>query len=166
MKRIAIQDANIIIDLIHIDLFSLSLDLEFRFFTTDIIHFELNDHQSSIIQDYVHLGKFGIISISKSELEEIKSLSTVHKKLSEQDCSALYFAEKHKAVLLSGDKHLRKAAEFFKIEVRGILWIFDQLIEKKIIEKTTALVFLEKLLLINKRLPMDQCKKRMEAWGE
>lgn len=52
MKRIAIQDANIIIDLIHIDLFFLSLDLEFRFFTTDIIHFELNDHQSSIIQNY------------------------------------------------------------------------------------------------------------------
>ena len=91
MKRIAIQDANILIDLINCDLLGHVLVLDFKFFTTSIIKAELIAHQDSVLNSYVEKGKIEVISISSEDFTLILELTSKFSKLSAQDCSALYY---------------------------------------------------------------------------
>ena len=164
VKKIAIQDANILIDLVNVGLFSHCLALQFHFCTTELIFAELNERQRFMIQPQIDSGKFEVISISVVQLFEIQLLSSRNRKLSEQDWSAVYFAEKLSALLLSGDKMLRKAADGMSIEVRGIIWLLDQLLQLNIITEKEACTFLNQLLKQNQRLPPEECRKRIELW--
>jgi hypothetical protein len=94
LKRIAIQDANILIDLINCGLLEHVLSLDFTFFTTSIIRAELATHQDSVLEFYVEKGLFEVISISSEEFTMILEITSKYSKLSSQDCSALFYSEK------------------------------------------------------------------------
>lgn len=164
MKKIAIQDANILIDLIKTGLFDHCLALNYQFTTTDMILAELHDEQVAVIQTHINSGKFELIEISMEELIEITLLSGEDKRLSEQDWSAVYFAEKKEAMLLSGDKRLRTVADAKKIQVCGIFWILNKLIAENILTETEACFALKELMSKNKRLPLDECNKKIKLW--
>lgn len=165
MRIIAIHDANILIDLVNIGLFSHCLSLNYHFCTPQLIfNVELNDQQVASIQVHIDSGKFEVISISENELLEIQEVSMQDTRLSEQDWSAIYYAEKLSALLLSGDKVLKQVAQAKTIEVHGILWIFDELVRLKIISETEACGFMKTLVGQNRRLPLDECQKRMDRW--
>lgn len=164
MKQIAIQDANILIDLVNTGLFGHCLALNYRFSTTDIILAELYDEQVELIQPHINSGKFEIITVSVEELLTIQQLTAEETKLSEQDWSAVYFAQQKKAILLSGDKRLRILAEQKSITVCGILWILDELESNGLISHQQACAFLTALINRNKRLPLTECEKRKKKW--
>jgi hypothetical protein len=50
------------------------------------------------------------------------------------------------------------------IEYYGIFWIIDLLVEGAILNKKEALAFLEKLQLVNRRLPAEEFEKRRNSW--
>lgn len=164
MKQIAIQDANILIDLVNTGLFGHCLALNYRFSTTDIILAELYDEQVELIQPHINSGKFEIITVSVEELLIIQQLTAEETKLSEQDWSAVYFAQQKKAILLSGDKRLRTLAEQKSMTVCGILWVLDELVNTGLINHEQACAFLTALLNRNKRLPLNECEKRKKKW--
>lgn len=85
MNQIAIQDANILIDLLAIGMFDHCLAAACQFITTDIILAELYEHQVDLIQPYIHSGRFSVIAITAEELLEIQSLSLEDERLSIQD---------------------------------------------------------------------------------
>ena len=87
-----------------------------------------------------------------------------NKRLSDSDKSVFYLALKLDAFILTGDGVVRKISGFQKIEVHGILWLFDQFIENKLITKKIARVQLKHLMEYNKRLPVEDCEKRFLAW--
>jgi len=107
MKTIAIQDANIMIDLVRTDLFGHCMALNYNFITTDIILAELYEEQIAALQPHIDSGKFVVVSLSEEMLLEIQLAALEDARLSEQDWSALYFAQKEDSFLLSGDKYLR-----------------------------------------------------------
>ncbi len=164
MRRIAIQDANILIDLLKTGLFDHCMSLEYRFITTDIVFFELYEEQQERIQPHITTGCFTIISITDPALQEITTLNSEESRLSLQDCSALYFALENNYILLTGDKKMRTVANKKMIECYGIFWLFDQLVEGAIINKKEALHFLDLLKQVNRRLPADEIEKRINSW--
>ncbi|HET9056852.1 MAG TPA: hypothetical protein VFN30_08400 [Chitinophagaceae bacterium] len=165
MRKIAIHDANILIDLVNIGLFSHCLTLKFQFCTTQLIFdTELNDRQTAAIQIHIDSGKFEVIKISEQGLLEIQTANLEDKRLSEQDWSVICYAQKLDALLLSGDKILRKVAESKALEVRGILWVLDQLVDLDIISKAEGCNFLKELIRQNRRLPPDECQTRIDIW--
>lgn len=164
MKLIAIQDANILIDLVNTGLFAHCLSLQYRFTTTDIILDELHEEQAALIQPHINSGKFTIIEIDADSLMAILEASKEEPRLSEQDWSALYYAQKLGALLLTGDKRLRNLAKQKGISVCGVLWILDQLVETSNLTKQEACEFMQQLLLKNKRLPADECEQRLKLW--
>ena len=93
MKTIAVQDANILIDLIKTGLFDHCLALPFSFTTTNVIMDELIEEQAAVIEPHINSGKFSVIKITAEELGEIMLLSKEKTSLSEQDWSAYYYAE-------------------------------------------------------------------------
>jgi len=86
------------------------------------------------------------------------------KNLSFEDCSIWYCTKQIGGVLLTGDRKLRKTVEKDHIEVRGILFIFDLLIESNILSISIAIEKLITLAKINTRLPMSEIERRLEKW--
>lgn len=164
MKLIAIQDANILIDLVNIGLFDHCLSLQYQFTSTNIILDELHEEQAALIQPHISSGKFTIIEIDADSLMAIVDASREEPSLSEQDWSALYYAQQLDALLLTGDKRLRNLAKQKGITVCGALWILDQLVDTSNITKQDACAFLRQLILKNKRLPADECEQRFKLW--
>jgi rRNA-processing protein FCF1 len=164
MRRIAIQDANILIDLVKTGLFDYCMKLEYRFITTDFVFDELYEEQQKQVAPYITEGRFVIISISDLALQEITRLNQEDNRLSPQDCSALHFAIENNYILLTGDKRMRTMANKKTIEYYGIFWIIDLLVEGAILNKNEALAFLEKLQLVNRRLPAEEFEKRRNSW--
>lgn len=162
--RIAINDANILIDLVKTGLFEASLRLPIVYHTTNIIFAELHPHQQVFFDSPIRSGKYQIISISLEEMAEIYELLPLDTALSEQDWSAYYYAKKWDCLLLTGDNRLRNRAASNSIRVHGILWILDELLAQNHINNTDAFHLLQQLMSVNRRLPQHECLKRLQLW--
>ena len=165
MKTIALQDANILIDLVKTGLLDHCLALPYRFTTTDIILDELHAEQFAIVQQHISSGKFDLILISAKEMTAIQEMIKQDTRLSEQDWSAYYYAKEKQALLLTGDKRLRSIATANGLTVCGIFWVIDQLVDSRVVSTADAYVFLQALKTINKRLPQEEYDKRIVLWG-
>lgn len=163
--KIVVNDANILIDLADLDLLHYFSKLNFELHTNDFVLSEIKiPSQLSKINQLVRGGKMIVATTKSEEYLEITNLQT--KNLSFQDCSILYYTKKVSGMLLSGDGNLRKAAKSAGTEVRGIIYIFDQLIEKELISKNLAVTKITQLQANNNRLPKAEIKKRIELWSE
>ena len=87
------------------------------------------------------------------------------KGLSFTDCTVLYQGITLSATVLTGDKKMMRSAKEMDIDVRGILYIFDQLVEQGILSHSTACQKLQQLFSRNTRLPKDEIDKRLTLWS-
>lgn len=162
---IVFKDASIIIDLLKLKLFPKMLQLPFKFYTTDFIVNEIVDKEQKILLDvFIEMNTITIIESDSEDLDEISDIFNAVRKLSFADSSIIYFSQKMKAVIFTSDGLLRKIALDKKIEVHGILWIFEKLIEYHIITKNIARKKLTELLQINSYLPKEECEKYLKKW--
>ena len=154
-----ISDANIFIDLERVGLLVEFSKLDIEISTSDFVFNELNQRQQKVVKNL----NITIYTLDSNELmiffSEYKSLGKV--KISSQDYSIYYFAKKYKAYLLSNDKALRNFSHKNNINVKGIFYILDLIIEqsqlnKKYLSKSIS------LLLNNNWLPKDEINKRLE----
>ena len=67
-------------------------------------------------------------------------------------------------MILTSDRRLRNEAQSKGFEVHGILWLFEQLMDEKLVKPKRAIDKLTELMQINTWLPKDECKKRIEQW--
>jgi|SRR5690625_1897174 len=163
--RVVLTDANILIDLINLNL-SVSLfesDI-FEFKTTDFVFEELYDEQKEKLQPLIEAQQLEVFESDETDLQEIFQLKQQTNTLSIQDCSVLHYASKLDGILLTGDGQLRNHSSRSGIEVRGILFLFDQMLSNKRITYTLAIEKLSHLYKINKRLPKNEIEKRLSAW--
>jgi len=81
-----------------------------------------------------------------------------------EDAGACLLAIALDALLLTGDMELRLLAGARKVEVHGTLWIFDRLVEKRLIKPKDAADKLEFLLTQDRYLPRKVCEERIQKW--
>jgi predicted nucleic acid-binding protein len=163
--RIAINDANLFIDLFEIDLIDSFFLLNLEFHTTSLILSELDPNQQSYIQKFLEIRKLKIREISIAEIETFKDLPVQTKKLSINDLSLYFYAfELRECMVLTGDNRLRKEAEKIGFEVHGVLWVFEEMVSYNILEKQIAVQKLEELMKVNLWLPVRECEKLIGVW--
>ena len=163
--RIAINDANLFIDLFEIDLIDSFFLLNLEFHTTSLIISELDPDQQRYIQKFVEIGKLKIREISITDIETFKDLPVQTRKLSINDLSIYFYAlELKECIILTGDNRLRKEAEKIGFEVHGVLWVFEEIVNRNILEKQIAVQKLEELMKVNLWLPVKECEKLIEGW--
>lgn len=163
--KIIINDANILIDLVKLDLMNEFILLKFDLKTTDVVYDELNDNQKVIIESYINSGYIELITIEK--VEDFQSIATIlenNSGLSFEDCSLWHFADKLNGTLLTGDGKLRKQVKAKGITVKGILFVFDQLLLGNLISFEYAIAKINALYEINPRLPISSKNERIENW--
>jgi len=165
--KIIVNDANILIDLVKLELLPNFFSLNLTFHTSDLILDELHDWQAKRLQPFINNGILKIYSFTADELIEIALLQAERTQLSEQDCSAIVCAKKIGGDLLTSDNNLRKFATHKNLKVYGHLWVFDQMIEAQTISGATAIEKLQELReVINPRLglPKHECENRISRW--
>jgi len=162
--KIVVNDTNILNDLVDLDLLEGFTKLNYELHTNDFIISEIEKPEQLVkIQQIEKTGKLIIATTEAKEYIEISKLQT--KNLTFEDCSVWYYAKKVNGTLLTGDNNLRNSALKSGIDVKGIFFIFDKLVENQIINKKTALEKLVKLEQKNSRLPKNEIEKRKTEWS-
>lgn len=77
-----------------------------------------------------------------------------------------YYAKQNNYTLLTGDRKLRNSAVNEGVEVRGIIYVFDELVANGIMTPSSAAEKLALLKSINPRLPESEIEKRLKQWED
>ena len=165
-ERLVISDTNILLDLISVDMLEDFFSLPCDFSTTDFVISEIiQPAQIKAIEKYTKSKKLDIVSFSFEEIIEITDIhSNNTNNASITDCSVWYYAKTNNYILLTGDGKLRKSSLLEGVEVHGIIYVFDELVESGILQKTTAVERLKELWKSNPRLPKEEIEKRINVW--
>lgn len=165
-ERIVISDANVIFDLLSVQLLEAFFALPCEICTTDLVISEIErPEQQQIIQKFIKLKKLGVATFEFDEFSEILLLqSTSKNNTSIEDCSVWYYAKKVDGRLLTGDGKLRSAAEKDNVKVSGILYLFDNFVEYGLLSASEDAENLKALMTINMRLPKAECETRIAKW--
>lgn len=153
------------IDLIHLSLIDQFVLLPFDLKITDFVHEELHENQRDIIQKYINEEKIElIITESEDDYNNISIILENTSGLSFEDCSVWHYANKLNGIILTGDGRLRKQATKEGISVKGILFVFDNLLIYEFITFADALERLNQLCQVNSRLPTDAINEHIVSW--
>jgi predicted nucleic acid-binding protein len=165
--KIVIQDASVLIDMADCDLLDVWFGLGFDLRTTSLVWREVSRKNQKIkLKRYVDNGRFSVESVGAQALTEIVQLQAVlSSRVTLEDVSALFFADKLESILLTGDKRLRQHAEERGIETHGLLWVFDILVARGALLPGVASDRMEKLIERGtSRLPLNECELRIKKW--
>lgn len=163
--NVAIHDANILIDIVKLDLAEALFSLDLNMRTTDAVLAELSGDQKSLLQPFVDGNLLAIDSFAAEEVGQIVSYAQKHRALSFEDCSLIVAGRRHNALVITGDRKLRTVIESEQLEVHGILWLFDRMVDDSAITTHLAAVKLQELRAMNHRLPVDEIEARIERWS-
>ena len=153
-------DANILIDLHVGGLLRLLFRLPYRFVTPDMVAAELEEPDGEMV---VGLG-LGQETLSGEQVLENVGLRGIYRGVSAKDVAALLLARDRGITLLTGDRHLRRAAEQEGVPIHGTLWVMDEMLRLGVIKESAAAASLEKMLRRGSRLPIEECRRRLKRW--
>ena len=164
---LVVNDANILIDMIKLNLLPQFFGLKLKFHTTSFVLYELHEQQQQTIQEFIDKGILMVEELNQEEMESLFNLQKERPQLSEQDCSALFCAQKLKGTLLTADKNLRQFATVKKVPVHGHLWVLEALVHEKQLTGQDAIIALQRLREdINPKLGLTDhlCQPFIEKW--
>ena len=167
IEDIVVSDTNIFIDLLTVELLDVFFQLPYRVWTTVFVLEELTDAaQKTIIQAFVETGKLAVKEYNAEELSVLVAFSSARtNNVSLTDCSVWRFSCDNGYLLLTGDGTLRTSSELTGTRVSGVLFVFDQLVTRRIIPPKDAADRLRHLFSVNKRLPKGEIDRRLQEWG-
>lgn len=168
-SRIVVSDANIFIDLLQVELLEAFFALTFsnyEIWTTDLVYREVKRiGKVHVLEKFKTNGKLKIASFNSVEMSEIIGLrDNSANNTSLADASVWYYAKKIGAILLTGDKKLRKETIKDGIRVSGIIYVWEQMLANGIFSAKEAADNLEALMSENSRLPKQICEQKINAW--
>lgn len=160
MQRVYISDTNIWIDFGHAGLLDALFALPFTFVSTDFVVGELNHPPPAGL-----LARGLVVErLDEAAVAQLFGLMDQHNNSSLADVSCYLVAKTQGKPLLTGDGRLRKQAIKDGLEVRGALWLLDQLVKHEIIATAHAAAALQAMLDAGARLPPADCAHRLETW--
>jgi hypothetical protein len=166
--KIIVNDANILIDLVELQLLPHFFELTFDFYTTSLVFEELEEDQQEALEPFIGSGSLLVHEMSNEQLSEINDIQKTKPSLSPQDCSAFYQAQIEEGILITSDNTLRKFAQANEQEVHGHLWVFDRMFEAETITGELATEKLNELCTqVNQKLglPENECQNRYNQWS-
>jgi predicted nucleic acid-binding protein len=126
----------------------------------DVLIAELQGPDGDLLLDY------GLtrIELSGSDVQEVYRLASLYRSPSVNDLFALVAAKAMGALLMTGDRNLREAAEQEDVPMHGTLWLLDEMVRLAVIPPLVAAQALERMLEKGSRLPWDECQTRFRQW--
>jgi rRNA-processing protein FCF1 len=160
--KLLINDANILIDIVKLDIIEAFLSLDFDLHTTDFVFEELEKYQ----QESLKSQRLGIIKTeNQTDFMDIINLLNSNKGLSFEDCSVWHYTKKMNGTLITGDGILRKKVTNAGLEVKGIIYILEEIKNQNKLPVNVCIVKFHDLKIINNRLPMHEIDKIILEWS-
>ena len=158
--RAVITDANIWIDLHRGGVTAEAFKLNLVFKTPDLVAHEILSPSAASLK---RLG-LHVVELPGIRVLEIIQLARKYPRPSRPDLSALVLAASEGAILLTGDKALRAAGEVEGVEVRGVLWLLDEMVNCQVLTGAKAIAALQQMLESGSRLPQSDCERYIRVW--
>jgi len=158
--KILVSDTNIWIDLHRCNLLETVFELPHQFVTTEFVWRELRKPPGQQLTD---LG-LTIEALSRSETLQLFDLKQSLNNSSLADVSCYFVARERGWTLLTNDGDLRKSGHQAELDVRGVLWILDELEFHRVLSPAKLASALASMLYSGARLPDEECDKRLTKW--
>ncbi|MBR6023075.1 MAG: hypothetical protein IK066_11745 [Kiritimatiellae bacterium] len=161
----AVQDANVLIDLLNAGLFEASAGLGMAFHVVDVVVAEIEaEEQRRELSAAVSNGWLVVDGLDESGLERAAAFQNEAPPISFEDAASLSLAQRLGAILLTGNRQLRILAQRHSTETHGVLWLLDSLLDAAIVDEPTAANALRTMMSRDARLPADECNRRLAMW--
>ena len=160
LPSLLVTDTNIWIDLKNGNVLELVFDLPFHYITSVFAGEEIPREEWELL---ISLG-VEAHALTSEQISEVFQLRQDNHSVSPTDLSSFVLARDLSAILLNSDGPLRRLAENYGIEVHGVLWLLDELVEYQILPASQAASVLIRMRAKGARLPEEECKKRLRAW--
>ncbi len=162
--KVAVQDANILIDLELSGLLGNWFQLGIETHTTDLILEQVREGGHAEVLANAKSGRLRTHVSTAETLAKAVELAALNPGIDLEDGSVCLLAQELGAILLTGDRRLRDVAVAQQVDVHGTLWIFDRLVEGGALSAAVACERLERLLRLDRYLPRAECEKRFKTW--
>lgn len=153
-----ISDANILIDIEIGGLAAPMFSLEYQFAVPDILFYEELAERHS---DMLEMGLV-IKGLDEALVTRVSQLAAQYPRPGRNDLFALVLAANEECPLLTGDKNLRSAAETENIEVRGTLWLVNELVTTGKISVHVARGAYQRMRVHGRRLPWELAESGLQ----
>ncbi|WP_031595915.1 DUF3368 domain-containing protein [Ferrovum myxofaciens] len=152
-----ISDANILIDIEFGGLVAPLFSLEYQFAVPDILFYEELDDQHGYLLD------MGLVvrDLDEVMVARVVELAAQYPRPSRNDLFALVLAASEECPLLTGDKDLKSASEAENIEVRGTLWLVNEMVKTGKISVHVARSAYQRMQEHGRRLPWDKAEQML-----
>ena len=146
-----ISDANILIDIEIGGLIAPMFSLDYQFAVPDILFYEELEEQHGYLLD---MG-LAVRELDENSVARVIALAAQYPRPGRNDLFALVLAANEKCPLLTGDKDLKAAAETENIDVRGTLWLVNEMVRTEKITVHVARGAYQRMRAQGRRLPWD-----------
>jgi len=163
MEQIVVNDTNVFIDLYSVGLLEEFFSLPWEIYTTELVMLELlREGQNKAVDHYRDIGRLHIPTLYAKDMHTIVEMH-IHfqgkTNVSVADCSVWYYARQNNYIILTGDRKLRKASVLDGVEVHGILYVFDKLVEKRSFHQQMLYKNSHYCIVLTQGFPMTQLRK-------
>lgn len=154
MPTLLISDTNILMDVEAGGLASALFSLPYTFVVPDILY------EEELEESFPHMVGMGLLvrELSPDMVQTAEALARNYCKIGANDRLALALALGERVDLLTGDDFLRRAAIAEGVEVRGTIWLLQEMIRDHRITREVALSALERMEASGRRLPWDMAR--------
>lgn len=160
---VVIHDANVLIDLHVGGLLDAFFRLGWENHTTEAVLDEVEQPMETFV-------KRGLLKVETLHGEDLVAIAVLRarqpRRVSIEDCSLLWLAERMRAALLTGDANLARCARDAKLTVHGTLWILDELVKAAILSSSEAQRAMERMREVGRRLPEAPSRERIARWSK
>jgi hypothetical protein len=121
---------------------------------------------STLAPDGQELKGRGLVEMGLSgiSVQEVLHLRATYRSPSITDLFALALAKTEGRPLLTGNRHLRLAAEGEGHEVHGTLWLLDEMVSRGVVDMKRAAQALERMVARGRRLSAADVQLRLILW--
>jgi len=153
-------DTSVCLDLALSGLLDSVVQLRYDLLLPDVIVAELIEPPG---EDLLRRG-FIQESFSSDEVQQVLNLHRKYPMETVNDLFGLLLAQKNSCSLITGDAGLRKTAQSESVEVHGLLWLLDLMVEENALDPLAAANALELLMGKKRWLPKAESEKRIKTW--
>jgi predicted nucleic acid-binding protein len=160
---VLVSDTSVIIDLERAGLIEHIFALPYRFVVPDALYEkEIKDYGGERL---LALG-LEVRSLTGEQLAQAQRFRARERRISIHDSYALSLAKAEAAILLAGDAAMRRLAEAEEVRCHGVLWVFDQLEEARVVSATALHEGLTRVVAHPRcRLPRDAVQQRLARYS-
>ena len=160
---VLVSDTSVVIDLERAQLIERIFALPYRYVVPDALY--ENEMRDFGGEKLVALG-LEVRSLTGAQVLEAQRLRALERKISIHDSNALSLAKAEAAILLAGDAAMRRLAEAEGLRCHGVLWIFDQLEDRRVVAPPALHESLTRVTEHSRcRLPPEAVRRRLERYS-